>query len=119
MSLVVYLYPKCSTCQGALRFLEKSKINYKVKDISQIPPTIPDLKLMLKFQENDIKKLFNTSGIRYREMQLSEKLPSMSQEEALHLLSKDGMLVKRPFLLGEDFGLLGFKEKQWEVRFKS
>lgn len=114
MTYKVYLYGKCSTCQKALRFLEKINVSYKIIDISQTPPTIDELKQMLNHQNGDIKKLFNTSGILYRELQLSQKLPTMLEGEALILLSKNGMLVKRPFLLGKDLGLIGFHEEQWK-----
>lgn len=118
MDLIVYLYGKCSTCQKALSFLKKMNCSYQVKDISQTPPSLEELKMMLKFQNHEIKKLFNTSGILYRELQLSQKLPMLSLQEALDLLSQNGMLVKRPFLLGKDFGLLGFQEKKWQQVLK-
>lgn len=117
MSYTVYLYGKCSTCQKALRFLEKRQLSYKVKDISQHPPSMRELEEMLELQKGDIKKLFNTSGMLYRELQLSQKLDKMSINEALKLLSNHGMLVKRPFILGKNIGLIGFKEDQWQNAF--
>ena len=119
MSVKVYLYSKCSTCRNALRFLEKMKAVFTVKEITETPPSIPDLKKMLKHMNGDLKKLFNTSGNLYRELQLSEKLPNMTQDEALALLTSNGMLVKRPFLLGDGVGLLGFSEKKWEESMKT
>lgn len=113
--MILYLYEKCSTCQKALRFLEKAgvKNSLTIKDIKTSPPTVEELKTMLKYQKDDLKKLFNTSGDLYRELGLKDKLNGMSLEHALQLLSKNGMLVKRPFLLGKDFGLVGFKEAEW------
>ena len=111
--MMVYLYSKCSTCQIALRFLEKKKVAITVKEITKETPTIVELQKMLKFQNGNIKKLLNTSGLLYREMQLSKKLDDMPVVEVLDLLSQHGMLVKRPFLLGENFGLTGFSEKEW------
>jgi len=109
----VYLYSKCSTCQKALHFLEQNKIPFIRKEIKDTPPSIAELDQMLKFVNGDVKKLFNTSGLVYRELDLSKKLPNMPLQEALTLLSQNGMLVKRPFLLGKNIGLVGFKEAQW------
>lgn len=111
--MIVYIYPKCSTCKDALRFLNEAGINAEIKDITETPPSVEELKTMLQFQEGNIKKLFNTSGILYREMGLSEKLSQMPLEEALELLTSNGMLVKRPFLIAKKFGLLGFNKTQW------
>lgn len=113
----VYIYSKCSTCKKAVDFLKKrgyaASITYK--EIVETPPTIDELKTMLGYMKGDIRKLFNTSGMLYREMGLSEKLKTMPQSDALTLLHAHGMLVKRPFVLGKGFGLLGFKEKEWEA----
>ncbi len=114
--MLIYSYKKCSTCRNALKFLEAKKIKVEVKEIVDSPPKIPELKQMLKIT-GDIKKLFNTSGILYREMNLKDKLPNLSEQDALGLLAKNGKLVKRPFLLGENLGLLGFKEQEWESTF--
>ena len=105
----IYVYSKCSTCKDALRFLSEKGIKVEVKEITETPPSVSELKAMLQYQNGNLKKLFNTSGILYREMGLTEKLKTMPLEEALYLLSTHGMLVKRPFLLGKDFGLLGSK----------
>jgi arsenate reductase (glutaredoxin) len=114
--MIVYIYSKCSTCQKALRFLENNKIeeSITVREITKTPPSIEELKRMLKFQNENLKKLFNTSGQLYRELQLNEKLKDMTIDEALTLLNTHGMLVKRPFLIGKDFGLTGFKEGEWK-----
>src|SRR4051812_16136085 len=107
--MIVYLHSKCSTCQKALHFLEQKKIAVTVKDIVKEPPSANELHKMLNFQNGNIAKLLNTSGLLYREMQLSQKLKEMSVSEILTLLSQHGMLVKRPFLLADEFGLTGFK----------
>lgn len=111
--MIVYLHPKCSTCQKAVQFLQKNKISFESRDIVQTAPTLPELKRMLTYQQGNIKKLLNTSGLLYREMELSTKLKDMSEQEILTLLSQHGMLVKRPFLLGASVGLVGFKEAEW------
>ena len=114
MTTIVYLYSKCSTCQKAVKFLEQHKVVFKSVEIKTTAPSVDELKKMLKYQGGDIKKLFNTSGMLYRELNLTQKLPAMSSEQALELLSQNGMLVKRPFLLGKDLGLVGFREPQWQ-----
>jgi Spx/MgsR family transcriptional regulator len=111
--VIIYIHPKCSTCKEALRFLESRKVTCTVKDITQTPPTVAELQAMLDYKNGDVKKLFNSSGQLYREMELSTKLPSMSLQAVLTLLSQHGMLVKRPFLLGKDFGLTGFNAATW------
>ncbi|MFA6916115.1 MAG: ArsC/Spx/MgsR family protein [Parachlamydiales bacterium] len=113
--ITIYVYSKCSTCQKALRFLDQKlgKSAYIQKEITLTPPNVKDLQKMLQFQNGNLKKLFNTSGQLYREMQLNLKLDSMPLDSALKMLSHNGMLVKRPFLLGKDFGLLGFNESVW------
>lgn len=119
MAYTVYVYSKCSTCQQALRFLEHHQIVFKSKEIVQTPPSLEELHRMLKFKDGDIKKLFNTSGMLYKELGLSQKLSTLSLEEALHLLASQGMLVKRPFLIGEELGLLGFHEQKWKANLVS
>ncbi|MBA3958286.1 MAG: arsenate reductase family protein [Parachlamydiaceae bacterium] len=112
--MTVYLYSNCSTCKEALTFLKQNNISFIQKEITVKPPSVDVLKRMLQFQNGNLKKLFNVSGQLYREMQLAEKLPNLTEEDALTLLSTHGMLVKRPFLIGKDFGLLGFKEEEWK-----
>lgn len=114
--MILYIYSKCSTCQNALKFLKQKKISFVCKEIVETPPSTEELRAMLSYMGGSLKKLFNTSGQLYREMQLTEKLQSMSEENAILLLSQHGMLVKRPFLLGDDFGLLGFKETEWSKK---
>ena len=113
----VYEYEKCSTCRQALKFLDARKTPYQRVPIVEQPPTMAELKAMLAFT-GDIRRLFNTSGVLYREMGLGEKLKTMSEAEALALLAKHGKLVKRPFVLLKDRGLLGFKEEAWKAAFK-
>jgi len=114
--MILYIYSKCSTCQNALKFLERKNVSFIRKEIVEAPPSVEELRTMLDYVGGNLKKIFNTSGQLYREMQLSEKLKSMSEEEAILLLSQHGMLVKRPFLLGDNFGLLGFKEIEWSEK---
>ncbi|MFI5342956.1 MAG: ArsC/Spx/MgsR family protein [Chlamydiales bacterium] len=114
--MIVYIYSKCSTCQNAIRFLEKMQGaagTYTTKEITKEAPSLDELQRMLEFQKGNLKKLFNTSGQLYRELQLNEKLKEMPLNEALIILSQQGMLVKRPFLIGKNFGLTGFNEPEW------
>lgn len=114
--MIIYIHMKCSTCQDAIHFLEDKKVPFTFKDIVKEPPSKKELAEMLKYQDGNIKKLLNTSGMLYREMGLSQKLDSMSEDEILTLLSQNGMLIKRPFLLGINFGLVGFKEANWQQK---
>lgn len=114
--LTVYEYKKCSTCRDALKWLESKKIKHQVRAIRETPPTIVELKEMLK-AKGDLKKLFNTSGLDYKALGMKDKLPGMSEAEALELLSKNGNLVKRPFVLGKGVALVGFKKEEWEKVF--
>lgn len=115
--MIIYVYGKCSTCKQALLFLKQHSATFTVKEITTEPPSLAELQQMLAYQHNNLKKLFNTSGLLYKEMQLSEKLQNIPLNQALALLNQHGMLVKRPFLLGDDFGLLGFKESEWSKKF--
>lgn len=112
--LRVYEYSGCSTCKKALKFLEAKKTAYEAIPIVEQPPTLAELKKMLELYEGKIGKLFNTSGLLYREMKLGEKLKTMSEKDALALLAKHGKLVKRPFLLAGAKGAVGFKEDEWK-----
>lgn len=118
MSLKVYEYPKCTTCQKALAYLDGKKIKYTKINIKEQPPTKEEILLMLSYlnqQGDSFKKLFNTSGLVYKELGLSEKIKNgLTEKEALGLLFGQGMLIKRPFVLGKNFGLVGFKEDAWE-----
>lgn len=113
--LVVYTYKNCSTCRKAVKWLDARDIAYTEKPIRDTPPTKAELKRMLAAQDGQLKKLFNTSGGDYRAMKLGEKLPDMTVAEAVDLLNANGNLVKRPFLLAEGVGLVGFKEDIWSA----
>ena len=106
-------YPKCTTCQKAKKWLDDNDIEYKLRDIKEDNPTFEELSKWYKMSGLPLKKFFNTSGLLYKSMGLKDKLSAMSEEEQLRLLATDGMLVKRPLLIGEDFLLVGFKEKEW------
>lgn len=114
----IYEYNKCSTCKKALKFLDTKKVVYKKVAIVDQPPTATELKQMLAHLKADgktFKNLFNTSGIQYREQNISEKIKSgMTEQEAIQLLSKNGKLIKRPFLLTEKSGTVGFQEDIWK-----
>ena len=109
-------YPKCTTCQKALRWLDDNKIEYELRDIKEDNPSLEELTAWYKTSGLPLKKFFNTSGLLYKSMQLKDKLPTMSEEEQLKLLATDGMLVKRPLVIGKDFVLVGFKESEWSEK---
>jgi arsenate reductase len=109
----VYCYSRCSTCKKALQWLDANGIEHQVIDIKNIHPDEATLRRYYTMSGLPLKRFFNTSGIQYRELELSKKLPGMSENEQLRLLASDGMLVKRPLLVGEDFVLTGFKEAEW------
>ena len=111
-------YPKCTTCQRAKKWLDENKIDYELRDIKENNPTFEELSKWYKMSGLPLKKFFNTSGLLYKSMGLKDKLAAMSEEEQLRLLATDGMLVKRPLLIGEDFVLVGFKEKEWIEKVK-
>ena len=106
-------YPKCTTCQKAKKWLDDNKIEYELRDIKLDNPTFEELAKWHEKSGLPIKKLFNTSGLLYKSLDLKNKLPAMSEEEMLKLLASDGMLVKRPLLIGENFVLAGFKEDEY------
>lgn len=109
-------YPKCSTSNKAEKWLIEHDVSYGFRDIKLENPTREDLEAIWKLSGLPIKRLFNTSGQLYRQMELSKKVPNMTEDEILDLLATDGMLVKRPILAGKDFALIGFKEKEWEEK---
>jgi arsenate reductase len=111
---ILYSYEKCSTCKRALALLKERNVSFHVRDIRCFPPSKDELKLMLHFMKGEVRTLFNTSGNLYRELQLSKKISSFSVEEAIHLLTQSGMLIKRPFFLGKNCGIVGFQEKKWQ-----
>ena len=114
--LMVYCYSKCSTCKNALQWLNAHGIEYQVIDIKADHPDAETLRRYYAMSGLPLKRFFNTSGIQYREQELSKKLPGMREDEQLHLLASDGMLVKRPLLVGDSFVLTGFKEAEWEAK---
>ena len=111
----VYCYSKCSTCQKALKYLNDNNIKYELIDIKENNPDINTLKEIHNKSKKELKKLFNTSGLLYKEYELSKKIPNMTEDEMYELLSSNGMLVKRPILIADDFSLIGFKEDEWKI----
>ena len=106
-------YPKCTTCQKARKWLDDNGVEYKLRDIKEDNPSLDELTTWYKMSGLPLKKFFNTSGLLYKSMELKDKLPNMSEEEQLKLLATDGMLVKRPLVIGEGFVLVGFKDSEW------
>lgn len=115
--LFIY-YPKCSTCQKAKKWLDAQEISYTERHIVEENPTYEELKKWKARSGLPIKKFFNTSGMLYKEMQLKDKLPQMSEDEQLKLLATNGMLVKRPVIVDGDTVLTGFREKEWEEKLR-
>ena len=115
MSVLFIEYPKCSTCKKAKKWLEDHGVDFIDRHIVEENPTAEELKEWHARSGLPLKRFFNTSGQLYRAMELSKKLPEMSEEEQLALLATDGMLVKRPILVAEDTVLVGFREKEWEA----
>lgn len=111
-------YPKCSTCQKARKWLDENGICCEVRDIKTENPNAEELAAWHKISGLPLRKFFNTSGLLYKSMELKTKLPTMTEEEMLELLAADGMLVKRPLVIGDDFVLVGFKEGDWAARLK-
>ena len=114
--LKVYCYSKCSTCKKALKWLDEKKIRHEVIDIKADRPDEKTLRKYYAMSGLPLKRFFNTSGMQYRELELSKKLPDMSEDEQFSLLAGDGLLVKRPLLVGKDFVLTGFKQTEWEEK---
>ena len=108
-------YPKCTTCQKAQKWLDENHIEYAFRDIKLDKPTLEELTNWHKKSGLPLKKFFNTSGLLYKSLDLKNKLPTMTEDEMLMLLANDGMLVKRPLLVGDDFVLVGFKEAEWSA----
>lgn len=114
----VLVYRKCSTCRRALKWLEQNNIDFEERPIVEENPSFDELKEWYGKSGLPLKKFFNTSGNIYKQMNLKDKLGDMSEEEQLKLLAADGMLVKRPLVVGEDFVITGFKESEWEQKLK-
>lgn len=109
-------YPKCSTCQKARAFLDERGAAYTLRDIKTENPTAEELRLWWEKSGLPLKRFFNTSGLQYKALGLKDRLPNMDEQAQLELLATDGMLVKRPILVGEDFVLVGFRAAEWEQR---
>lgn len=113
--IIVLSYAKCSTCQKALKWLDEQEIDYEVRPIKENNPTAEELKKWYQKSGLSLKRFFNTSGNLYKELQLKDKLPDMTEEEQLSLLATDGMLVKRPLLVSDNYVCPGFKEADWKA----
>ena len=116
MNVLFVEYPACTTCKKAKKWLDERQVSYEDRHIKEQNPTLDELKQWHKTSGLPLKKFFNTSGQLYKSMNLKDKLPDMSEEEQYSLLASDGMLVKRPILVGTDFVLVGFKEMEWEEK---
>ena len=108
-------YPKCTTCQKAKKWLDDRGVSYEQRDIKTENPTLDELTAWYQKSGLPLKKFFNTSGLLYKSLNLKDKLPTMTEDEQLRLLATDGMLVKRPLIISDDFILIGFREKEWEA----
>lgn len=115
MSILFLQYPPCSTCKRARKWLDDHQISYAARHIKEQNPTVSELETWYKKSGLPLKKFFNTSGNLYKEMSLKDRLPGMSEAEQLELLASDGMLVKRPIVVGDEVVLVGFKEGEWEI----
>lgn len=111
--LKIYTYNKCGTCQKALKYLQEKGVDYTEIPIREKPPAKTELKSMLKSYNGEKKKLFNTSGLDYRSLNIKEKLPSMTEKEVIDLLSTNGNLIKRPFVITSSAQIVGFKKEEW------
>lgn len=115
MTFELFGYPKCSTCKRAKSWLEEHQLPYEDRHIVEMNPTAEELQVWVGRSGLELKRFFNTSGLKYKELGLKDKLPTMTDEEKIALLATDGMLVKRPLAVTEDKVLVGFKEKEWEA----
>ena len=115
MTLIFLEYPKCSTCQKAKKWLVQNNINFIDRHILENPPSYAEMKDWIAYSQLPINKFFNTSGILYRKLEIKNKLSSLADDEKIHLLCSNGMLIKRPLLIGNDFVLIGFNETIWQT----
>jgi len=116
--MVILCYSKCTTCKKALAWLDAQGIAYELRDIKNENPSVEELELWWKQSGLPLKKFFNTSGLQYKALNLKDKLPGMTEEEQIALLASDGMLVKRPLLVGDDYVLTGFRQADWEEKLR-
>ncbi len=116
--MLVLCYPKCSTCRKALDYLNDRGISYDLRDIKEENPSQAELRQWWQASGLPLKKFFNTSGLQYKALGLKDRLPTMTEDEQLALLATDGMLVKRPLVVGEDFVLTGFKQADWDEKIR-
>lgn len=116
--MVIYYYPTCGTCKKALKWLKEHGIEVELKHIVEETPSVEVLRSIYIKSGLKINKLFNTSGKKYRELNMKDKLKDMTDDEALELMASEGMLIKRPLLLGDDFALVGFREVTWEEKVR-
>ena len=114
--MLMLCYPKCSTCRAATAWAEGNGVAFTTRDIKEQNPTAEELKRWHKLSGLPLKRFFNTSGLQYKALGLKEKLPTMTEDEQLALLAHDGMLVKRPLVIGDSFVLTGFKEDEWKKK---
>lgn len=112
--MILFEYPPCSTCRNARKWLDAHKVAYTTRNIKEDRPSPEEIRGWLETSRLPIKRFFNTSGLVYKSLNLKDRLPSMSTDECIELLASDGMLVKRPLLVGENFVVMGFKEAEWE-----
>ena len=111
--MLILCYPRCTTCQKAVKWLEEQGADFTYRNIKEENPSADELRQWHSMSSLPLKKFFNTSGLQYKALELKDKLPTMSEDEQFALLASDGMLVKRPLLVGDDFVLAGFKEADW------
>ena len=119
MKLKVYVYEHCDQCQRALAFLDQEKVDYFTVPIRENPPTRGELKRMLRHQGNRIRRVLNTSGVDFIHLKLGERLRFMSEQEILGLMERNGNLIRRPFVLTKEGGLVGFRQEEWKKSFQS
>ena len=113
-ALRVYEYKNCGTCRKALKYLDEKSVSYERIAIREQPPSMAELKKMLKALKGELKRMFNTSGGDYKSMNMKDRLPTLTKEEALELLAANGNLIKRPFVIQGNEGVIGFKQDEWE-----
>lgn len=116
MGVLFLQYPPCTTCKRAKAWLDERGVDYEARNIKEENPTVEELKAWHQKSGLPLKRFFNTSGLAYKALGLKDRLPTMTEEEQYQLLASDGMLVKRPLLVGEDFTLVGFREADWAAR---